>query len=241
MEQMDKASKPMEWTCLQTEERLSDYLEKALTPDELRAFEAHAAGCASCQPMVQMVQHAVARMRELEEMEPPAHLKQRILDSTIGPRKPAREWSGWLQWLRPVLRPQFALGAVAAVLVLGIVLQVVLPTRWKKTALNPQQIYHGVDRQTHLVYARGVKYVNDLRVVYEIESRLHPEPPPAEQPSHPHSSPEQKSEQDATPGHSSNRTYQYVAMNIAPRRSLEFRLVDCAAGFTGEPATGRTL
>jgi len=33
-------------------------------------------------------------------------------------------------------------------------------------------MYHNADRQAHLVYARGTKFVSDLRVVYEIQSRL---------------------------------------------------------------------
>ena len=46
------------------------------------------------------------------------------------------------------------------------------PTKLRKADLNPVNIYRAANRQSHLVYARGVKYVNDLRVVYEIQSRL---------------------------------------------------------------------
>jgi hypothetical protein len=202
----------MEWTCIQSEERLSDYLENALSPEEARAFEAHAKVCANCRPLIALVRHAVARMHSLEEAEPPAHLERRILDATIGTRKQKSQWGGWLGWLRPVLRPQFALGAMAAAFSLALVLQFAVPVRWRKT-MSAEVVFHNVNRQSHLVYARGVKYVDDLRVVYEIQSRLRPETPPEEQNSHPHGSPEQKSEQDAAPGHSSNQTYLYVALD----------------------------
>jgi hypothetical protein len=46
---------------------------------------------------------------------------------------------------------------------------------WRKPKLadlKPATIYRNFDRQTHLVYARGTKFVSDLRVVYEIQSRL---------------------------------------------------------------------
>ena len=46
---------------------------------------------------------------------------------------------------------------------------------WKKPRiadLSPASVYRGADRQAHLVYARGSKFVSDLRVVYEIQSRL---------------------------------------------------------------------
>jgi hypothetical protein len=250
----------MEWTCLQSEERLSDYLEGALNPEEARAFEAHANSCANCQPMLLLVRDMLLHLRGLEEIDPPAHLTRRILDSTlgdatIGPRKRTAAWGKWVQWLRPVLRPQFALGATAAAFSLAVVLQFAVPVRWKKTVLSPQEVYHSVDRQTHLVYARGAKYVNDLRVVYEIQSRLRPEAPPAEQPSHPHASPEQKSQQEGTPGQSSNRTYQYVALENTPGESQEQWSgnspdslwldkeggIELPAKFDGEPAPGRDL
>jgi hypothetical protein len=46
---------------------------------------------------------------------------------------------------------------------------------WKKPRLAdlaPANVYRGADRQAHLVYARSTKFVSDLRVVYEIQSRL---------------------------------------------------------------------
>jgi hypothetical protein len=46
---------------------------------------------------------------------------------------------------------------------------------WRKPRLadlKPSAIYRNFDRQGHLVYARGTKFVSDLRVVYEIQSRL---------------------------------------------------------------------
>ena len=42
----------------------------------------------------------------------------------------------------------------------------------KLADLQPSAVLRNVDRKAHLVYASGVKYVSDLRVVYEIQSRL---------------------------------------------------------------------
>jgi hypothetical protein len=42
----------------------------------------------------------------------------------------------------------------------------------KLADLSPVNVYRNVDRQAHLVYARSTKFVSDLRVVYEIQSRL---------------------------------------------------------------------
>ena len=42
----------MEWNCTLTEDRLSDYLDGALTREEAAAFEAHAATCAKCAKVI---------------------------------------------------------------------------------------------------------------------------------------------------------------------------------------------
>jgi hypothetical protein len=46
---------------------------------------------------------------------------------------------------------------------------------WKKPKiadLSPVNIVRNTNRQAHLAYARSTKYVSDLRVVYEIQSKL---------------------------------------------------------------------
>jgi len=45
--------------------------------------------------------------------------------------------------------------------------------------LSPANIFRTANRQVHLTYARSAKFVNDLRVVYEIQSRLQPGPEPS--------------------------------------------------------------
>ena len=48
------------------------------------------------------------------------------------------------------------------------------PAKLKKADFNPISIARSANRTAHLIYARSVKFVNDLRVVYEIQSRLQP-------------------------------------------------------------------
>src|SRR5260370_8106880 len=42
----------------------------------------------------------------------------------------------------------------------------------KMADLHPATIYRNADRQAHLMYAHSAKFVSDLRVVYEIQTRL---------------------------------------------------------------------
>jgi hypothetical protein len=199
----------MDWSCAQTEERLSDYLDGLLANEEQQAILMHVTGCARCAPLVQRVSAVVRQMRSLEEMETPPLLVDRILDQTIGPRKDRRR--GWLGWLVPVWQPRFAMGAATVFATVFILLYVggVNPAKLKRADLSPVSLYRSADRHVHLAYARGVKFVNDLRVVYEIQSALRPEP--AAQPAQqepvtppPAPAPQQKTQDGSHTGRSTN-------------------------------------
>lgn len=157
----------MTWTCEQIEARLSDYLEGALTLAEKRDFEAHANSCANCAPLVATVSHALASLHAMQAIEAPPRLVHNILEQT---RRP----SGLFGWLGGLLAPRFIYGAisVAATLVIFLTASGFSFRKPKLADLSPVNVYRNADRQVHLVYARSTKFVSDLRVVYEIQSRL---------------------------------------------------------------------
>ncbi len=74
---------------------------------------------------------------------------------------------------------------------------------------GPARLYRNADRQAHLVYARGARYVNDLRVVYEIQSRLRPEGeiPAAPEKAAPDSAPEKRPDMTDGPQKSAPRHF----------------------------------
>ena len=164
----------MTWTCDLIEARLSDYLEGLLQEPERAAFEAHANSCADCAPLVASVRGLVGEMHAMEELEAPPRLVYSILDKTLGPRETVTGWQGFLNAIRGLATPKFAYGAASVMATLFIVLGASgFSLRKPKLAdLRPATIYQNADRQAHLVYAHSVKYVSDLRVVYEIQSRL---------------------------------------------------------------------
>lgn len=167
----------MNWTCEQIEERLSDYVDRLLAADERGGFEAHLSGCARCAPLVERVAGLVTEMHRLEPLAVPPRLYDAILNQTLGARSEKRGWRAWLGWLRPVWQPRFTYGAVS-VLVTFAVLTQALDVQWRRPTLadlNPVNVYRAANRRGHLIYARGAKFFSDLRVVYEIQSRLRPE------------------------------------------------------------------
>jgi Putative zinc-finger len=164
----------MTWTCDLVEARLSDYLEGLLRGPERAAFEAHANSCADCAPLVASVRSLVGEMHAMEELESPPRLVYSILDKTLGPRETVTGWQGFLNAIRGLANPKFAYGAASVIATLFIVFGASgFSLRKAKLAdLRPAAIYQSADRGVHRVRASCVKYVSDLRVVYEIQSRL---------------------------------------------------------------------
>ena len=160
------------WTCEQIEARLSDYLDGLLAPAERATFDAHVPTCERCAPLLASVSHLLTNLHSLEELEPPPRLVYSILDKTLGPRDAVTGWRAALAWIRGLATPKFAYGVVAfaaTYLVLSTGFSFRKP---RLTDLAPATVYRNADRQAHLVYAKGTKFVNDLRVVSEIQSRL---------------------------------------------------------------------
>lgn len=168
----------MDWNCAFTDERLSDYLDGYLSPAEAAAFSAHSAECANCAQTVALVSGLVNRMHKMEMLEEPPQLVAKILDATLGPRTQKEGWKRWFDWVPILWQPRFAMGlaTVAALLVVISYTAGLTPAKLKKADLSPTNVFRSANRQAHMTYARGAKFVNDLRVVYEIQSKLQPEP-----------------------------------------------------------------
>jgi anti-sigma factor RsiW len=160
----------MTWTCEQTEARLSDYLDGLLQPAEQIAFDHHVNGCERCTPLVASVSHVLGTLHSLQPVEPSPRLVDSILTATQGPRT----WRKAKRWLGGFQSPRFIYGA-ASVAATFIVMITASGFSWKKPKLAdlaPATIYRHADSSVHVLYAQGAKFVSDLRVVYEIQTRL---------------------------------------------------------------------
>jgi anti-sigma factor RsiW len=164
----------MDWNCAQTEERLSDFLDGALEPAEREAFAAHSSECSTCAATLAQVSALVGDMRGLAPVAEPGYLAQRIIRSTLGARSRGHELSRWSGWFGLIWQPRFAMGlaTVAATFVILLHATGAPLSRVAAIDLNPVGLVRAGNRQAHLTYARGEKFVSDLRVVYEIRSML---------------------------------------------------------------------
>src|SRR3984957_9723966 len=164
----------MIWTCEQIEARLSDYLDDAMTRNDRASFEAHLGDCERCAPLVAHLSKLLTSMHVMEQIEPPPRLIYAILDQTLGKREPVTGWRAIFGWFEGITTMRLAYGALSVAGTVAILLTTLgfNFTKPKLADLQPASIYRNADRQAHLVYAKGTKFVNDLRVVSEIQSRL---------------------------------------------------------------------
>lgn len=170
--------------CAQFEALLTDALDGTLAPEASARFHAHRAACADCALMFNEAQAGMALLHSLQEAEPPRNLAHNILVATIGAREAsgaqatakARQWlPGWLRpVLGPVLRPRFAMSAAMAFCSLSIVLSIsgVKLRNLSASDFTPSALRDTAVRTYEDASARAHRYWDNLRFVYEVESRV---------------------------------------------------------------------
>ena len=187
-------------THLELENLASDYLEGLLEPGRRAQVEAHLAECTACRELVADVRVAIEQCHAAEELEPAPWLVSKILLATVGERKPTlREQLS--VFFRPVLQPRVAYGIAMAVFSFSIIINAagINLRDMRVEDLNPRTWVYQANRTGHLLYARAEKFYYDLRIVYEIESRLRSLRPQNEEPR------KAAPEQDTPPGGSTSK------------------------------------
>lgn len=167
--------------CSEFDALLADALDGALTGADGERFEAHKASCPSCGPMFAEARLGFRLLHGLDEMEAPPTLVHNILVATIGqlPEAPvARPVEGWRDRLRqwaqpfvgPILQPRFAMSFGMAFFSVSLLLHVsgVKTADLRRLDLRPSAIAKTFSE----AQGKVVKYYENIRVVYEIESRV---------------------------------------------------------------------
>jgi hypothetical protein len=170
--------------CGEFESLLSDALEGALAADRLEAFQQHSGSCPTCGPLFKEAELGRHWLHQLQEVDPPADMLANILAATTGV-KPSRASdaaaSGASLWERfaaavisPVVgvarQPRFAMSFGMAFFSLSLTLNVmgVKLSDIRHVDLRPS----AVKRTYYETSGRVVKYYENIRFVYEIESRV---------------------------------------------------------------------
>src|SRR5581483_2790656 len=169
--------------CAEVEAVLADALDGALHGPTLAAFEAHQHGCEPCRSMVEEARAGMSLLRGLDQAEPPRNLVHNILAQTIGalpsehaiakPRGESR-----LEKLKSRLVPMFAgvatprfamsfgMAFFSITMILGIAGFHFADLRhWDLSSKGITRAYYDTE-------ARVMRYYENMRLVYEIESRV---------------------------------------------------------------------
>jgi hypothetical protein len=159
--------------CLEFDALLSEVLDGNLKGPKLESFQLHAASCAVCGPLLADAKAGLHWMESLEEIEPPSDLVRNILLATTGVRP---SWWERFQsaFLTPMVnlarQPRFAMSFGMAFFSLSVTLSIagVRLGDLRHLDLRPSAI----KRTYYQTTAKAVKYYENIRFVYEVESRV---------------------------------------------------------------------
>ncbi len=175
--------------CSEFDALLTAALDQRLSGEELERFQAHARICPTCGPLLAEADAGLRWLHELVEVDPPVNLVDNILAATTGidtvrmhadARAQAQiSWFDRVQdWTRtlvsPILgvakQPRFAMSFGMAFFSLSITMSLtgVKLADLRHADLRPSAI----KRNYYETSGKVVKYYENIRFVYEIESRV---------------------------------------------------------------------
>lgn len=172
--------------CSEFDALLTEALDGTLAGDKLDRFHAHANACSVCGPLFAEIDAGRRLLESLDDVEPPVHLVHNILAATTGldttrmhvPGRLAPAQPSWIDriqhWVAPVSalvrQPRFAMSFGMAFFSISMALNIagVKLTDLRHADLRPSAVV----RQYHMTAGRVVRYYENIRFVYEIESRV---------------------------------------------------------------------
>ena len=159
-------------TCLQCEERLSDYLEGALSLAERETMDLHLQSCAACRELSAGITEVMAWGKSFPVHEPPPWLPARIVANT--PRVARESWidtiaAAW-KW---IIDPRAAMGVFTAVIVLGWLGSFAgISPNWTSVIRNPTAVYYAAQGAMNRAYDEAIRRYYRSPLVNEITARI---------------------------------------------------------------------
>ncbi len=169
--------------CPEFERLLSEALDGAFPAVKMQAFRAHGAECVVCGPLLSDAEAGRGWLKTLAEVDPPANLVSNILMATIGISTKrsgaviATQTAWWEQiaetFISPVVavlrQPRFVMSFGMAFFAVSICLSLagIRLSDLHTADLRPSTI----KRNYYETSGRVVKYYENIRFVYELESR----------------------------------------------------------------------
>lgn len=203
-------------THLDFENLASDYLEGQLDASHRAEVEEHLSECESCQEVLADVRSAIEICRSAGEVTAPPWLVPKILRATVGEKPP-----GFSEQIRSLFRgfrqPRVAYAVAMALFSISLIANVA-GFKFRNLSfqdLNPSSWFYRANRAGHLLYARAEKFYDDLRIVYEIESRFRNAQPKSTNQEKQTSKPDSSKGRPASTVDPRDRQLAYAAVNVS--------------------------
>ena len=162
--------------CAEFDALLAEAIDGTLSGERREEFERHRAGCAACNTLFAEVASGAAWLDEVVDAAPPRNLVHNILAATSGAEQQAAKAvpraSVWERLRRelgmafaPVLTPRFGMSMGMAFFSIMLMLNM---AQIRIKDLTPHNLSHTFYSSENKV----MKYYENTRLVYEIESRV---------------------------------------------------------------------
>ena len=171
-----------EMQCTDFDALLTDALDGLLEGERLARFESHKAECPACALLFQETKSGFDLLHTLDEVEPPLNLIHNVIAATTGaevqgvtevaPHRTLvdRLKEAFVPRFKPVMTPRFAMSFGMAFFSVSMLLSVagVKPGDLRHMDLTPK----GIRKTYYETQARATRYYENIRLVYEIESKV---------------------------------------------------------------------
>ena len=145
--------------CGLVEDRLSGYVERTLSHEEMAEVAEHLQECPRCLGLMEEIRFVLVTCQAFPSYDVDTALLDRILLRTSGrPRTRTLRERLRAYFLQPVLTPRFAAGTGLALLSLALLVNVVAPHKdVLASAFSPRVLLRQMDRGVQQIYSEGLK------------------------------------------------------------------------------------
>lgn len=167
--------------CVDIEGFAAEYIDGTLARDVRAAVEQHLSVCTACAEFFADAAEGASLLARLPEVEPPEKLVTLIaFHAPVGrTRDPLASPPSFVsrmisKWLQPILQPRFAMSMAMTIVSFAMLQRCtgIQVQHIQAADLTPTHIVQGIEEKTVRVRDRAVKYYENLRLVYEVETRL---------------------------------------------------------------------
>ncbi len=160
--------------CSTIKQKIHDYIDGSLPPDEKKRIEAHLAGCETCRVYASDLKKTIETLKGLDAMPAPPWLTQKVMQKV---REESRPKKGLLQKLFFPLHIKLPIEAVATLLIAGAAILIIksmgpdlrtLPSPREEHLIQPTPSSQEQLSKDHLADSRGQQKAEQV-------------PPPAKQ------------------------------------------------------------